>query len=373
MIMPKIVHMTSAHPAFDTRIFLKECRTLAQAGYDVVLVASHTRDEIVDGVRIRAVPKSKGRMERFTKTSWQVYKAAAAEDGDLYHIQNELELLFWGQLLRLKGKKVIYDMHENLLKSIPTKPWIKPLFRPLVALVCAILERILMRKIPVIFAEDSYSKDYRWVKKSTTVLNMPLTSQLLQINEIKYSKPTLGYIGGVTPERGSIVTLDALKILKSKGYAVDWECIGPLDYTHRKELRHLINRYGLEGVRVRGYLSPTEGWPVIARCHIGLALLKPIPNYYESYPTKLFEYMALGLPVITSNFPLYRQVVEKERCGICVDPESPEETAQAVQYLLEHWDEAVAMGKRGQLAAVEKYNWELEQKKLLHFYDSLLV
>jgi len=365
--------MTSAHPAFDTRIFQKECRTLAQAGYDVVLVAPHTHDEIVDGVQIRAVPKPKGRIARFTKTSWQVYKTAVAEDADLYHIQNELELLFWGQMLRLKGNKVIYDMHENLLKSIPTKPWINPLFRPLVVFICMILERILMRKIPVIFAENSYIKHYPWVKKNITVLNMPLTSQLLQINETKYSKPTLGYIGGVTPERGSIVTLDALKILKSKGYAVDWECIGPTDNAHRKEIGNIIKRYGLEGVRLRGYLLPSEGWPVIARCHIGLALLKPIPNYYESYPTKLFEYMALGLPVITSNFPLYRQVVEKERCGICVDPESPEETAQAVQYLLEHQDEAESMGRRGQIAAIEKYNWELEQKKLLHFYDSLLV
>jgi len=371
--MPKIVHMTSAHPAFDTRIFQKECRTLAQAGYDVVLVAPHTHDEIVDGVQIRAVPKPKGRIARFTKTSWQVYKTAVAEDADLYHIQNELELLFWGQMLRLKGNKVIYDMHENLLKSIPTKPWINPLFRPLVVFICMILERILMRKIPVIFAENSYIKHYPWVKKNITVLNMPLTSQLMQINETKYSKPTLGYIGGVTPERGSIVTLDALKILKSKGYAVDWECIGPTDNAHRKEIGNIIKRYGLEGVRLRGYLLPSEGWPVIARCHIGLALLKPIPNYYESYPTKLFEYMALGLPVITSNFPLYRQVVEKERCGICVDPESPEETAQAVQYLLDHQDEAETMGRRGQIAAVEKYNWELEQKKLLHFYDSLLV
>jgi len=137
-------------------------------------------------------------------------------------------------------------MHENLLKSIPTKPWINPLFRPLVVFICMILERILMRKIPVIFAENSYIKHYPWVKKNITVLNMPLTSQLLQINETKYSKPTLGYIGGVTPERGSIVTLDALKILKSKGYAVDWECIGPTDNAHRKEIGNIIKRYGLE-------------------------------------------------------------------------------------------------------------------------------
>ncbi len=369
--MKKVVHMTSAHPPFDTRIFQKECMSLAKAGYDVILVTPHTRDETVEGVRIRAIPKPKGRKERFTKTAWQVYKTAAAEDADLYHIQNELELLFWGQLLRLKGKKVLFDMHENLLKSIPEKPWIKPLFRPIVVFVCKILERILMRKVPVIFAENSYLKDYPWVKKNITLLNMPLTSQLVQLKEKKYTTPTLGYIGGVTPERGSKLTLDALRILKSKGYTVDWECIGPTDNAHHKELIDLINRYRLEGVRLRGYLLPSEGWPLIARCHIGLSLLKPIPNYYESYPTKLFEYMALGLPVIASDFPLYRQIVEKEMCGICVNPESPLEIVQAVQYLLDNRDKAKSMGKHGQLAAVEKYNWELEQRKLLDFYASL--
>jgi glycosyltransferase involved in cell wall biosynthesis len=364
--------MTSAHPPFDTRIFQKECKSLAKAGYDVVLVAPHDRDEIVDGVRIRAVPKPRGRVERLTRTAGLVYKAAREENADMYHVQNELELLFWAQLLRLRGSKAVYDMHENLLKSIPTKPWIKPLFRPVVMFACMILERILMHKIPVIYAEHSYIKDYLWVNKHITVLNMPLTSQLLQINETKYSTPTLGYIGGVTAERGSMITLEALNILKEKGYHVNWECIGHSDESHQKELFEIIDRYELKGVQLRGYLLPAEGWRIIARCHIGLALLKPIPNYYESYPTKLFEYMALGLPVIISDFPLYRRIVEKEQCGLCVNPESTEEIAQAVQWLLDNPGEAEAMGKRGQDATLNKYNWDQEQSKLLDFYRSLL-
>ncbi|MGB4503417.1 MAG: glycosyltransferase family 4 protein [Syntrophaceticus sp.] len=364
--------MTSAHPPFDTRIFQKECKSLAKAGYDVVLVAPHDRDEVVDGVRIRAVPKPKGRIERLARTAWLVYKAALEEDADLYHVQNELELLFWVQLLRLRGGKAVYDMHENLKKSIPTKPWIKPLFRPFVVFASMILERILMHKMPVIYAENSYIKDYRWVNEHTTVLNMPLTSQLLQISETKYSTPTLGYIGGVTPERGSMATLEVLNRLQEKGYQVNWECIGPIDESHQKELFEIIDRCKLKGVHLRGYLLPAEGWRIIARCHIGLALLKPIPNYYESYPTKLFEYMALGLPVIISDFPLYRSIVEQEKCGLCVNPESPAEIAEAVQWLLDNPGEAETMGKRGRNATIEKYNWEREQGKLLDFYQFLL-
>jgi glycosyltransferase involved in cell wall biosynthesis len=364
--------MTSAHPPFDTRIFQKECRSLANAGYNVVLVAPHDRDEVVEGIRIRAVPKPKGRVERFTRTALLVFKVALEENADLYHVQNELELLFWAQLLRLKGSRVVYDMHENLLKSIPTKLWIKPPLRPFVIFACKFLERVLMHRISVIFAEKSYLKDYQWVNKQTTVLNMPLTSQLLQVTEEKYLTPTLGYIGGVTPERGSINTLKALKLLQYKGYFVDWDCIGPVDAVHQEELLAISERYGLKGIRMTGYLLPSAGWRIIARCHIGLALLKPIPNYYESYPTKLFEYMALGLPVIVSDFPLYRTIVEKEQCGFCVNPESIKEIAQAIQWLLDNPGEAEAMGKRGRDATLKKYNWDHEQSKLLDFYNSLL-
>ncbi|MDD4359611.1 MAG: glycosyltransferase, partial [Syntrophaceticus sp.] len=102
------------------------------------------------------------------------------------------------------------------------------------------------------------------------------------------------------------------------------------------------------------------------------ALLQPIPNYYDSYPTKMFEYMAMGLPVIVSDFPLYRSIVEKEQCGLCVNPESTEEIAQAVKWLLDNPGEAEAMGKRGQDVTLKKYNWDQEQSKLLDFYRSLL-
>ena len=110
----------------------------------------------------------------------------------------------------------------------------------------------------------------------------------------------------------------------------------------------------------------------MARCHIGLAMLEPVPNYLESYPTKLFEYMALGLPVVTSNFPLYREIVERVGCGICVDPRDPVAIAGGMRRLLENPAEASDMGMRGRKAVRERFNWDTEAQKLIAFYALLL-
>jgi glycosyltransferase involved in cell wall biosynthesis len=89
-------------------------------------------------------------------------------------------------------------------------------------------------------------------------------------------------------------------------------------------------------------------------------------------PNKLFDYMLVGLPVIASNFPLYREVVEPDRCGLIVDPSKPEEIARAMEYLIDHPDEAREMGERGRKAVLEKYNWDKESERLLQIYDAVL-
>lgn len=131
----KIVHLSSAHPCFDIRIFVKECKTLAQQGYEVVLVVPHDQDEVVDEIKINSVAKPKGRRERMFKTALGVYRAALKEDADLYHFHDP-ELIPFGIMLRVRGKKVIYDVHEDLPRQILTKPWINPFLRRILS-VCA--------------------------------------------------------------------------------------------------------------------------------------------------------------------------------------------------------------------------------------------
>ena len=368
----KIVHLTSVHVPFDTRIFQKECRTLAKKNYDVVLVAAHNGDQIVDDVVIRGVPKAGTRLQRMTLTAWRVVRTAWRENGSIFHIHDP-ELLPWGQFLRIAGKRVIYDMHENFPEALLTKFWLPPRLRGLLSRFFKGLESILIYKMPVIFAEECYVPSYAWIKKSVVVLNMPLHPQHDPAAAPKYDKPTVGYIGSVTRERGLFTTLEALSILKRLGYSVDWECVGPLHGIDQSELAQDIEQEVRNGIRFRGYMLPEEGQKLMARCQIGLAILKPVPNLIDKQNTKLFEYMALGLPIVVSDFPIFRDIVEKDRCGLCVNPEDPADVAKAIRWLIDNPREAEMMGRNGMDAVQRKYSWQTEAEKLQVFYRDLLA
>ncbi len=299
-------------------------------------------------------------------TTGKIFFAAMRERADLYVIHDP-ELIPTAWLLSKLGKAVVYDMHENTPKQLLTKEWIPRQLRQATATMLATIQRVLLPSIPVVFAESSYVDDYRYVKQSVIVLNMPHRGSCVD----KQTRPTLGYIGGVSRLRGATATLEAMSILASRGLSPDFECIGPVADADKKEVLQLAA--DLPGsVRLPGYVRSDAGWQRIARCHVGLAVLKNVPNYYESFPGKMFEYLSFGIPVVVSDFPIYREVVERIGCGFCVDPDSPEEIADAIEWLLTHPCAANAMGSRGKAAIDSTYNWQVEYEKLLDFYETAL-
>ena len=115
-----------------------------------------------------------------------------------------------------------------------------------------------------------------------------------------------------------------------------------------------------------------DGYELSKHCKVGLALLKPVGNYIESLPTKMFEYMSIGLPVIASNFNLWESIINDFNCGICVDPEDSCEIAEAINYIFNNPEIAKRMGNNGQKAVSQYFNWANEEGKLFNCYDKLL-
>ncbi len=366
--MSKIIcHLTSVHYPFDTRIFYKECKTLSTAGYDVVLIAQNNKDEVVEGVTIKGVDKPKNRMERMTKTVSWVYKRALEVDADVYHFHDP-ELIFTGLKLKKRGKKVIYDVHEDVPRQILSKGWIPLPLRGFISWLAEKVEDVAGRRFDCILTATPYIRD-RFLKINHNTLdinNYPLLQELY-LPEVDWSKKekTVCYVGGITKERGILQMVDAVK---KSGYKLFLAG----SFVSQQLRMECFKREGWSNVVELGFLNRGEVKNVLAKSMAGLVLLHPTNNYIDALPIKMFEYMSAGIPVIASHFPLWKEIVEGNSCGICVDPLNVEEIAEAIRWLIENPDVAQKMGENGRRAVEEKYNWSQEAEKLLKIYEELL-
>jgi glycosyltransferase involved in cell wall biosynthesis len=362
----RVVHITSVHVWSDTRIFQRMCQGLAQRGWRVSLVASNVASQLVEGVHVHGVRVPKPRLLRALVGGYRVVRAARAIDADIYHFHDP-ELLIWKWVLALGGRVVVYDMHEYVPGAITTRPWIPGGARQMLARCWRLLERMTLRRTPVVLAERSYARHYPWLPRKVVVLNLPDTETLLAI-PVAAPSERIVYVGRVSRGRGSLRMIEAVQLLRERGIEVQLDIVGPVTAAHREELCDAIERARLSGVRLHGYLKPLDAWRMAAGAVAGLAVLEPEPNYVESFPTKMFEYMALGLPVIVSNFPLYREVVEGSTCGVCVDPLDSAALATALEQLLRDPAMARELGRNGRDAVRRRYRWDQQLDALEGFY-----
>jgi glycosyltransferase involved in cell wall biosynthesis len=365
----KIIHLTSVHPTFDPRIFHKECVSLAAEGYEVVLIAPAERDERVKGVRIRAVPRARKRSTRMTKTVWQVYRAAIEEDGDLYHF-HDAELITVGLLLSARGKRVVYDVHEDLPRQVRGKHWLPGPLQSVASGLAVMAEGIgaacsagIVAATPTIAARFPKSK-------TVVVRNFPVLDEWSVLGSMPYSErpPLIAYVGGVSGVRGSVEMVNAMGLVSPSLCARLALGGNYMPAEHEFELRQLE---GWQHVDALGWLSRNDVTGLLGRVRAGFVILHPRPAYMESLPVKLFEYMAAGLPVIVSDFPLWREILSTANCGLAVDPLNPHAIAEAVEWILRNPDEAEAMGARARDIVLRDYNWSREVGKLCGLYSSL--
>jgi glycosyltransferase involved in cell wall biosynthesis len=263
-------------------------------------------------------------------------------------------------------------MHENFAQQVKNKKWIPFFIRYFLSFIIKLLERVVLINFHVILAEKSYAKHYLWINNKKVIQNFPILNQLNALIDVKKRNTfTVGYMGDVTFDRGIPVIAEAVAQLRLQGVPAEFVCIGAV---HDDALDSPPFQKGLSQgwLHATGRLQPEEAWSLMATCHVGAALLRPIGNYVESYPTKMFEYMAMGLPVLVSNFSLYREIVDEYHCGFCVDPENVAEVTRALVIFLHNWDQSREMGRRGADAVLEKFNWETEKKKLIGFYERMI-
>lgn len=350
----KICHLTSAHQQEDIRIFHKECVSLADAGYEVYQI-SRGNTYNSKGVHLIGIGEQQtGRARRMIKTAKSVYKAAVKLDADIYHFHDP-ELLPYGLKLKQKGKKVIFDSHEDVPAQIMDKGWIPKPLRKIVSVCYKAYESYAVKQLDAVVAATPHiAEAFRNRCKKVVVINNYPRLDDIEFHETPFAdrEPIVCYAGGINEIRGEKIMIEAMK-------DVDGVLILAGD--------HEVMEIG-GGIRYIGQIGRIGVNKLYGSAIAGLCILKPIENYYYSQPIKVYEYMAAGIPYICSDFPGWRKLAEESGAGICVDTENVMEISKTIELLLKDRNFAQQMGRNGREYVMSNCNWTNEEKRLLSLY-----
>ena len=355
--------ITSGHKQRDIRIFVKEIAAFRQAGYRITYLVPGGKPE--EGIQVVPLKQRASRAGRLLFSAFSAFSEAKRQQAQVYHFHDP-ELLLCGLLLRLCGKKVVYDVHEDVPRQIMAKTWIATPLRRITSILFEGWENFCARCMSgIVAATPVIEQRYRKKNKNTVnVNNYPILSEFLPLSaEQKEKHGGLCYLGDISPIRGIRELVSALEhtqagLLLAGRYESE---------TLKSEMESLP---GYDKVEYLGYLDRKGVANALERANIGMVTLHPTPNYLVSLPIKLFEYMAAGLPCIVSNFPYWQELVGEADCALFVDPLSPQEIAQAAQQLLTNPDRAQAMGLRGRELVIQRYSWEKQAQRLISFYQA---
>jgi len=360
--------MTSAHKSNDVRIFHKQCTSLAKAGYDIYLVAQGESYE-ANGVKIVGVPKvTGGRLKRMTQGAKSVYKKALEINADIYQIHDP-ELLPYALKLKKKGKKVIFDSHEDLIDSILDKSYMPMFLRRLLYFIFKIYYKIIIKKYDAVITVTPhiYDKLVKLNKNTYIISNSPIINTHDEIKTYTVSRNII-YAGGITNQWCHHFIIKSLENCNDVKYVL-------LGLGSEKYLEELRSQPEWKSVEYLGKIPFEEVRESFNKSSIGMAVLMYSGNTdYKNGTlgnTKLFEYMSEALPVICTDFVLWKEIIDKYNCGICVNPNNTEEISAAINYLLDNPEVAREMGQNGRRAILEEFNWGIEEKKLIELYKAL--
>lgn len=364
----EVVQLTTVHGRNDVRVFHKQCRSLAAQGYDVTLVVQDGRgDESSAGVRIRdlGLPPA-GRVRRILFSPWRAYRCLRRFPAAIVHFHDP-ELLPLGWLLKRGGRRIVYDAHEDVPRDILAKHWVPAMLRRVLSFSFEKLENFVAARLDAVVGATPFiaARFRRIHPRAIDVSNYPILAEFVPAPPGRPFSRTLCYIGAITRVRGISELVESLDLVND----VTLVMCGPFESgAYERELRALA---GWQRVDYRGVVGRDEALAVMTAAEIGVVTFLPMPNHVAAQPNKMFEYMAAGLPLLASNFPLWQRIVEENRCGLCVDPASPADIARGIGALLADEAGCRAMGRAGREAVASRCHWLHEAEKLVQLYAEL--
>lgn len=362
---PVVMLVNAVHSPFDTRIFQKEAISLSKAGYVVRIIIPHSQDDVREGIRIVAIPLPRKGWEQLIRCPLLIFMKALKEPpNSVFHVHDSelLVIAFW---LRLLGRSVIYDAHEDTPRQIDYQHWIPQLIKKPYAWFYFMLEKMAGWLFSAIVVAEPIIARYYPQRKTVLIRNFSKVGTFKKLaNENLYAtrNNNLIYVGLISEPRGLFEMVKGAALAQPN---VDFTFVLGGKFAPASLQDEILAEYKINYL---GWVPYDNLAAVLCASKVGIITPHPNPRYTTNYPVKLFEYMAAGLPVIASQEGEAADFVREASCGMLVDPLNPDAIAEAITWLFSNPAEAEAMGKRGQELVMSKYNWELEEQRLLSLY-----
>jgi len=369
----RICMLTTTHPPRDGRIFEKEAKSLAKEHGVMILAPSEAGCVGEDGdVRFVTVRKPASNLLH-PLTLLRVLRAGLGAECDVIHCHEPDALLVALLLKAVKGRKVVYDIHEHWPSEIPFDLGV-----PNTTVLARVLEPLLFRgevllarfaDARIAVSESVAERFGRNGTKPVIVSNYSIADRVPLTPRTKSNRNVVYMAGNMQLFHGIRECIQAMSQVAAAFPDVSLTLVGNV----REDIGAIAAKTDPRPeITMTGYLPYREMYETLCEGSIGLLVFQP--DYYNAFiglPNKLFDYMLCGLPVVASDFPEIRKVVGDAGCGVLVDPTDPDAIAEAIVYLFEHSDEARRMGENGRKAVLDRYNWGEMEKRLLQTYRAI--
>ena len=372
-MLKKILVLSTVHLYDDNRILFKEIESLKKLNCFITYAVQYPShlSHTLNGIRVLPLPITKNKFKRLFLLQKKIISLIKSEKFDVVHFHDP-ELLFLTYLIKKKfNTKIIFDVHENISASFMDKNWLPKYSRTIIAKVYSVMEKNIIKNFDkIIIAEKSYRKMYG--PDSIEILNFP--TLLPEKTEKKFDIMRFVYAGDISELRGIWQMLDIFNTVQLKNPDASFDIIGRfVSCKLKSEVKEYILKNGLKDkIRIHGRLSINKVNDILDTSTIGFALLKPIPNYLESIPTKIFDYMNNKIFVIASNFPLYKEYIDNRKTGITINYNSYKNELKDHIKIISNTSYVKKMAENGYQLVKKTCNWKGEEEKLLKIYKELL-